>query len=84
MTITVGPSFCGKTFVVNKLKLKRLDDNMNSINIITRSPEQYETVELYINRIINKIISEEVGDKWKQIRIFVWYSMRFWTIVRNY
>ena len=48
-TLIVGPSFCGKThLVLNKLRLIRLEDPEKQICIITRSPEQYEDVELYI------------------------------------
>ena len=41
-TLTVGPSFCGKTtLLLNKLQLIRLCDSEEQIHIITRSPEQY-------------------------------------------
>ena len=47
-TLIVGPSFCGKThLLLNKLRLIRLEDPEKQIRIITRSPEQYEDVELY-------------------------------------
>ena len=46
-TLIVGPSFCGKThLLLNKLRLIRLEDPEKQIRIITRSPEQYEDVEL--------------------------------------
>ena len=46
-TIIVGPSFCGKTYLfVNKLQLIRLDNPKQQIKIITRSPEQYENIQL--------------------------------------
>ena len=51
-TLIVGPSFCGKThLLLNKLRLIRLEDPEKQIRIITRSPEQYEDVELYIQGI---------------------------------
>ena len=40
--LLVGPSFCGKTYLLlKKLKLFRLR-NSKHIRIVTRSPEQYE------------------------------------------
>ena len=46
-TLIVGPSFCGKTFLLlNKLQLIRLDNPKQQIKIITRSPEQYENIQL--------------------------------------
>ena len=49
-TLTVGPSFCGKThLLLNKLRLIRLEDPEKQIRIITRSPEQYEDAELCID-----------------------------------
>ena len=46
-TLIVGPSFCGKThLLLNKLQLIRLDDNTRKIHIITRSPEQYNKIEI--------------------------------------
>ena len=59
-TLIVGPSFCGKThLLLNKLRLIRLEDPEKQIRIITRSPEQYEDVELYIQGIE---VEENVGD----------------------
>ena len=59
-TLIVGPSFCGKThLLLNKLRLIRLEDSEKQIRIITRSPEQYEDVELYIQGIE---VEENVGD----------------------
>ena len=59
-TLIVGPSFCGKThLLLNKLRLIRLEDPEKQIRIITRSPEQYEYVELYIQGIE---VEENVGD----------------------
>ena len=59
-TLTVGPSFCGKThLLLNKLRLIRLEDPEKQIRIITRSPELYEDVELYIQGIE---VEENVGD----------------------
>ena len=59
-TLIVGPSFCGKThLLLNKLRLIRLEDPRKQIRIITRSPEQYEDVELYSQGIE---VEENVGD----------------------
>ena len=59
-TLIVGPSFCGKThLLLNKLRLIRLEDPEKQIRVITRSPEQYEDVELYIQEIE---VEENVGD----------------------
>ena len=59
-TLIVGPSFCGKThLLLNKLRLIRLEDPEKQIRIITRSPEQYEDVEFYIQGIE---VEENVGD----------------------
>ena len=60
-TLIVGPSFCGKThLLLNKLRLIRLEDPEKQIRIITRSPEQYEDVELHIEQGIE--VEENVGD----------------------
>ena len=46
-TLIVGPSFCGKThLLLNKLQIIRLYDNEKQIHIITRSPNQYEDLEI--------------------------------------
>ena len=46
-TLIVGPSFCGKThLLLNKLRLIRLEDPEKQIRIITRSPEQYEDIDI--------------------------------------
>ena len=46
-TLLVGPSFCGKTpLLLNKLRLIRLEDPDKQIRIITRSPEQYEDIDV--------------------------------------
>ena len=46
-TLIVGPSFCGKTYLLlNKLQLFRLYDKEKQIHIITRSPGQYENIQL--------------------------------------
>ena len=43
----VGPSFCGKTYVLlNKLQVIRLSDTSRCIYIITRSPEQHTNTEI--------------------------------------
>ena len=58
-TLIVGPSFCGKThLILNKLQLIRLDDNTRKIHIITRSPEQYNKIE-----IEDVSVEEDLGDK---------------------
>ena len=45
--LIVGPSFCGKThLLLNKLQLIRLDNPEQKICIITRSPEQYNKIEI--------------------------------------
>ena len=60
-TLIVGPPFCGKThLLLNKLRLIRLEDPEKQIRIITRSPEQYEDVELHIEQGIE--VEENVGD----------------------
>ena len=60
-TFIVGPSFCGKThLLLNKLRLIHLEDPEKQIGIITRSPEQYEDVELHIEQGIE--VEETVGD----------------------
>ena len=46
-TSIVAPSFCGKTYLLlNKLQLIRLYDKEKQIHIITRSPGQYENIQL--------------------------------------
>ena len=45
--------------LLNKVRLIRLEDPEKQIRIITRSPEQYEVVELYIQGIE---VEENVGD----------------------
>ena len=43
----VGQSFCGKThLLLNKLQLIRLYDKEKQIHIITRTPGQYENIQL--------------------------------------
>ena len=60
-TLIVGPSVCGKThLLLNKLRLIRLEDPEKQIRFITRSPEQYEDVELHIEQGIE--VEENVGD----------------------
>ena len=57
-TLIVGPSFCGKTHsLLNKLRLIRLEDPEKQIRIITRSPEQYEFID-----IGGVSVEENVGD----------------------
>ena len=58
-TLIVGPSFCGKTrLLLNKLQLIRLDSPEQKICIITRSPEQYNKIE-----IEDVSVEEDLGDK---------------------
>ena len=58
-TLIVGPSFCGKThLLLNKLHLIRLDNPEQKICIITRSPEQYNKIE-----IEDVSVEEDLGDK---------------------
>ena len=46
-TIIVDPSFCGKThLLLNKLQLIRLSDSEKQMKIITRSPGQYQNIQL--------------------------------------
>ena len=57
-TLIVGPSFCGKThLLLNKLRLIRMEDPEKQIRIITRSPEQYEFID-----IGGVSVEENVGD----------------------
>ena len=40
LTLLVGPSFCGKTYLLlSRIKLIQLDDPLKRIYIITRSPK---------------------------------------------
>ena len=58
-TLIVGPSFCGKThLLLNKLQLIRLDNPEQKICIITRSPEQYNKIE-----IEDVSVEEDLSDK---------------------
>ena len=58
-TLIVGPSFCGKThLLLNKIQLTRLDNPEQKICIITRSPEQYNKIE-----IEDVSVEEDLGDK---------------------
>ena len=58
-TLIFGPSFCGKThLLLNKLQLIRLDNPEQKICIITRSPEQYNKIE-----IEDVSVEEDLGDK---------------------
>ena len=46
-TLIVGPSFCGKTYLIlNKLTLKRLVNPDQEINIICKNPKQYENIKI--------------------------------------
>ena len=57
-TLIVGPSFCGKAhLLLNKLRLIRLEDPEKQIRIITRSPEQYENIDMQ-----GIEVEENVGD----------------------
>ena len=46
-TLIVGPSFCGKTYLLSKKKIKllRLDKPEHQIKRINISPQQYENIE---------------------------------------
>ena len=58
-TLIVAPSFCGKThLLLNKLQLIRLDNPEQKICIITRSPEQYNKIE-----IEDVSVDEDLEDK---------------------
>ena len=58
-TLIVGPSVCGKThLLINKLQLIRLDNPEQKICIITRSPEQYNKIE-----IEDVSVDEDLEDK---------------------
>ena len=58
-TLIVDPSFCGKThLLLNKLQLIRLDNPEQKICVITRSPEQYNKIE-----IEDVSVEEDLGDK---------------------
>ena len=57
-TLIVGPSFCGKThLLLNKLQLIRLDNPEQKICIITRSPEQYNKIEIDVS------VDEDLEDR---------------------
>ena len=59
-TLIVGPSFCGKTYLLlNKLQLIRLYDKEKQIHIITRSPGQYENTTLLAFGIQLEVVSVE-------------------------
>ena len=46
-TSIVGPSFCGKThLLLNKLQVVRLSDSEKQIKILSRSPGQYQNIQL--------------------------------------
>ena len=60
-TLIVGSSFCGTThLLLNKLQLFRLDNPEQKIKIITRSPEQYENIQLDVS------VEEDLEDRTKQ------------------
>ena len=71
-TLIVGPSFCGKThLLLNKLQLIRLEDPEKQIRIITRSPEQYEDIDIggaSQGALQGIEVEENVGD-WKRIGV---------------
>ena len=58
-TLIVGPSFCGKTYLVmNKLKLIKIDRPNEQIVIITRSPEQYKILNSEIDLRIEEDLEQ--------------------------
>ena len=60
-TLIVGPSFCGKTYLLlNKLKLIRLCDSEKQIKILTRSTNQYSDPQNF--EIEDLEIEKDVGD----------------------
>ena len=61
-TLIIGPSFCCKTHsLLNKLRLIRLEDPEKQIRIITRSPEQYEDIDIG-GASQGVEVEEDVGD----------------------
>ena len=68
-TLTVGPSFCGKThLLLNKFQLIRLCDSEEQIHIITRSPEQYSEAG-FAYRITNTELCTSVEEDLEDITI---------------
>ena len=62
-TLIVGPSFCGKThLLLNKLQLIRLDNPEEQIKIISRSPEQYENIQLEDVSVVENLEDRTVQD----------------------
>ena len=62
-TLIVGPSFCGKThLLLHKLQLIRLDDNTRKIHIITRSPEQYNNIEIEQVKVEEDLEDKSIQD----------------------
>ena len=58
-TLIVGPSFCGKTYLVmNKLKLIKLDRPNEQMVLITRSPEQYKILSSEIDLRIEEDLEQ--------------------------
>ena len=69
-TLLVVPSFCDKTYLLlNKLQLIRLDNTEQQIKIITRSPEQYENIQLE-----DVSVEEDLEDRTIQ-------DLRIWCVV---
>ena len=63
-TLIVGPSFCGKTYLLlNKLELTCLDKPDQQIKIITRSPEQYTGLRNQNLDLENYTVEEDLGDR---------------------
>ena len=64
-TLIVGPSFCGKTYLLlNKLQLIRICDSEKQIHIVTRSPEQYcEDVGGASHEDLGLIVEEDLEDR---------------------
>ena len=77
-TLIVVPSFCVKThLLLNKLQLIRLCDSEKQIEIITRSPEQYEKLQLEDTKGQQSCISveENFGEKYSRFSKIVLLSL---------
>ena len=62
-TLIVGPSFCGEThLLLNKLQLFRLDNPEQKICIITRSPEQYNKIEIEDVSVEEDLVDKSIQD----------------------
>ena len=62
-TLIVGPSCCGKThLLLIKLQLIRLDNPEQKICIITRSPEQYNKIEIEVISVEEDLSHKSIQD----------------------